>query len=66
MNKSSTAPIEANEEKAGIPAIKKPRHVAIAINHLKEQRAKALSVRDKAAREVEELDAALLALGWLQ
>ena len=44
--------------------IKKPRHVAIATNHLVIQRDKAISVRNKAAAEVEELDAALLALGW--
>jgi hypothetical protein len=46
-------------------AVKKPRHVAIATNHLVIQRDKAISIRDKAANEVKELDAALLALGWL-
>jgi hypothetical protein len=45
-------------------AVKKPRHVAIATNHLVIQREKAIAVRDKAAAEVKELDAALLALGW--
>ena len=47
-------------------AVKKPRHVAIATNHLVIQRMKAIAVRDKAAAEVKELDAALLALGWLE
>jgi hypothetical protein len=44
--------------------VKKPRHVAIATNHLVIQLDKAIAVRDKAAAEVKELDAALLALGW--
>lgn len=43
---------------------KQPRHVAIAQRHLLAQREKAVTVRDKAASEVKELDAALLALGW--
>lgn len=46
--------------------IKKPRHVAIATNHLVKQREKAISIRDKAAAEVKELDAALEALGWVE
>jgi hypothetical protein len=45
--------------------LKKPRHVAIATSHLVIQRDKAISIRDKAANEVKELDAALLALGWI-
>ena len=44
--------------------IKQPRHVAIAQRHLLAQREKAVSVRDKAAKEVDELEAALDALGW--
>ena len=47
-------------------AVKKPRHVAIATNHLVIQRDKAIGIRDKAAAEVKELDAALLALGWTE
>ncbi|MHB1952447.1 MAG: hypothetical protein ACYCOU_01765 [Sulfobacillus sp.] len=48
-----------------IPAAqKKPRHVNIATNHLIAQREKAIGARDKAAKEVDDLDAALLALGW--
>jgi hypothetical protein len=47
-----------------VDARKKPRHVSVAINHLMAQRTKAIKVRDKAAEEVESLDAALLALGW--
>lgn len=43
---------------------KKPRHVAVAIDHMVMQRNKAIAIRDKAAKEVEALDAALLALGW--
>jgi hypothetical protein len=45
---------------------KQPRHVAIAQRHLLAQRDKATSVRNKSAKEVEELDAALLALGWAE
>jgi hypothetical protein len=42
--------------------VKQPRHVAIAIKHLNTQRDKAVAVRNKAAKEVEDLDAALFAL----
>ncbi len=41
---------------------KLPRHTSIAKRHLEEQRAKAIAVRDRAAKEVEQLDAALLPL----
>ena len=44
--------------------VKKPRHVAIATKHLVIQRDKAIGIRDKAAAEVKELDAALSALGY--
>lgn len=54
--KSTPAPVEAQT--------KQPRHVAIAQRHLLAQREKAISIRDKSANEVKELDAALLALGW--
>ena len=43
--------------------VKQPRHVAIAIKHINTQRDKAVAVRNKAAKEVEDLDAALFALG---
>ena len=43
--------------------VKQPRHVAIAIKHLNTQRDKAIAVRNKAAKEVEDLDAALFTLG---
>ena len=43
---------------------KKPRHIVVATSHLLKQRDKAISDRDKAAKQVEELDAALEALGW--
>lgn len=43
---------------------RKPRRIATAINHLVQQREKAIAIRDKAAAEVKDLDAALLALGW--
>lgn len=46
------------------PPIKKSRHVSVAINHMVSERNKQLSIRDKAAKEIEYLDAALLALGW--
>jgi hypothetical protein len=49
---------EAPEPKA------KPYRVVLATKHLVKQRAKAIAARDKAAGEVKELDAALLALGW--
>jgi hypothetical protein len=56
---------EAQESpRVAVDARKKPRHVSVAINHLLAQRSKAIKVRDKAAEEVESLDAALLALGW--
>ena len=53
----------AKHEEAPAP-VKRPRHIAISINHLVIQRAKAMAVRDKAAQEVKELEAALSALGW--
>lgn len=42
----------------------RPRHTAIAILHLIEQRGKAITVRDRATGEVTALDEALKALGW--
>lgn len=63
MTTNSAAPVEALDEQPGKPS-KPPRHVAIALKHLQAQREKAIVVRDKAAAEVEELDSALLALGW--
>jgi len=45
---------------------KTPRHVTIATRHLIEQREKAISIRDKAAVEVEAIDRALDALGLPQ
>ena len=53
----------AKHEEAPAP-VKRPRHIAISINHLVIQRDKAMAVRDKAAQEVKELEAALSALGW--
>ncbi len=53
----------AKHEEAPAP-VKRPRHIAIGINHLVIQRDKAMAVRDKAAQEVKELEAALSALGW--
>jgi hypothetical protein len=44
--------------------VKPSRHVEVAKRHLIAQREKAISIRDKAAKEVTELDAALEALGW--
>ena len=61
--KNSSAPTEALDEQPGKPA-KQPRHVAIAQRHLIAQRDKAITIRDKASSEVEELEAALIALGW--
>ena len=46
--------------------MKKPRHVAIATNHLVIQRDKAIGIRDKSAAEVKELVLILIALGWLE
>jgi hypothetical protein len=45
-------------------AQKKPRHVTVAIKHMVAQREKAIAIRDAAAKEVKDLDTALLALGW--
>ena len=53
----------AKHEEAPAP-VKRPRHIAISINHLVIQRDKARAIRDKADEEVKGLDAALLALGW--
>ena len=53
----------AKHEEAPAP-VKRPLHIAISINHLVIQRDKAMAVRDKAAQEVKELEAALSALGW--
>ena len=47
-------------------AVKRPRHVAIAANHLVIQRDKAIGIRDKSAAEVKELVLILIALGWLE
>ena len=47
-------------------ATKQPRHTTVATRHLVAQREKAIADRDKAAKQVEQLDAALLALGWLE
>ena len=52
------------QEVKATPESKRPRHVAFAVKHLIAQRDKAIVIRDKAASEVKELDAALLALGW--
>ena len=46
------------------PEVKPSRHVAVATRHLVAQREKAISIRDKAASEVEELTTALAALGY--
>jgi hypothetical protein len=51
-------------KKTEAPA-KKPRRVNSAINNLVSQRAKAISIRDKAVEEIKSYDAALLSLGWL-
>jgi len=61
--KNSAAPTEALDEQPGKPA-KQPRHVAIAQRHLIAQRDKAVTARDKAGVEVEEIESALRALGW--
>jgi hypothetical protein len=53
-----TKPVEApdpalfEDEPTPTPA-KKPRHVTIAINHLKEQRLKAITARDRASKHAE-------------
>lgn len=46
--------------------VKKPRHIVVATSHLIKQRDKAISDRDKAAKQVEELELALSALGWTE
>ena len=59
MTKNAAAPIEA-------PGRKTSRHVAIATRHLLAQREKAIIVRDRAGAEVDELNEALTALGWIE
>jgi hypothetical protein len=44
--------------------VKRPSRVVLATRHLVKQRLKALLIRDKAIAELEQLDAALLALGY--
>lgn len=58
--RNSSAPTEALDEH---PA-KQPRHIAVATRHLLAQREKAIVARDKASKEVDELTAALEALGY--
>jgi hypothetical protein len=47
----------------GAIATKTPRHVTIALRHLEKQREKALDQRAKLTKEIDSLDAAILALG---
>jgi hypothetical protein len=61
--RNSAAPTEALDEQPGKPA-KQPRHVAIAQRHLIAQREKAVEAHSKTGKEIDELDAALKALGW--
>ena len=62
------AKVDENAELAELPLndelreTKKNRHVVIALNHLNKQRNKLLSQRDKLTKEIEGLDAAILAL----
>ena len=68
--KNSAAPAEIVEQEQGTmsaphgPRPRVARHVSVAIKHLVAQRDKAISDRDRAARQVEDLDHALSALGW--
>ena len=62
----TTKKTEPEDSPELVQAVKKPRRVNTAINNLIEQRKKAIAVRDKAADEVKQYDAALLALGWLE
>lgn len=50
-----------NDEK--LPAKKPSRHVTIALNHLNKRRDALLEKRAGLTKEIEELDAAILALG---
>jgi len=64
-NMAKNETVETLHAPHGTPIVpKRPRHIAIGINHLVIQRNKAMAVRDKAAQEVKELEAALSALGW--
>jgi hypothetical protein len=47
----------------GLEWRKGSRHVAVMLSHLNKQREKALAQREKLTREIEALDAAILALG---
>ncbi len=44
--------------------VKRPRHIQIAINHALKQREKAIVIRDRATKEVTEIEAGLAAWGW--
>lgn len=50
-----------NDER--LPTKKQSRHVTIALNHLNKQLEKALAKRKTLDKEIEELDAAILAVG---
>ena len=53
-----------NVEEPTIKPTKLPRHVAIARGHLIAQRTKAVEAHAKTGKEIDELEAALKALGW--
>ena len=48
------------------PVNRPPLHIATAMRHMLKQRSRAIAIRDRASKEVESLDAALLALGWTE
>lgn len=52
-----------NDERKPEPETKHNRHVIIALNHLNKRRTALLDKRQALTKEIDELDAAILALG---
>lgn len=59
LNEEAAQEIPLNDER--VPT-KKNRHVVIALNHMNKRRTALVDQRNKLTKEIEELDAAILAL----
>lgn len=59
LNEAAAAELPLNDER--LPT-KKNRHVVIALNHMNKRRGALVDQRAKLTKEIEELDAAILAL----